>query len=842
MESRTVEASAATLYEAEPTDLEYWPQPFKIDLILKDHEGRAITRTPHTPDFLVIKSDSIECHEWREEARLIALSKNSDQFYRDETGWHYRAAEEWAHDVGIGYRLLSKLELPRCLILNYAFLEDYYLPTCSEPSESDVTRLKALLAERGVISFLELLNQEGFAADTIFKAVTRQHVFADLSHQRLDLSHDLLIYRDSSIARANRLLMADRSPPMPIPGLSAIRTGTKIWYNNKEFRVSLSGADKALLRSADGETLELPAAEVIDWIEKDIVSTTSAVKEQNPRLLMNLSPKRLDGSIAKLNALEGQKCDVSTRTLQRWREKIDGASSTLEKLLDLADDVHRRGNRTQRLTDENESLAIAAIDKFHNTPTCKTAAATYDHYLEMCEAANVVEMSYPTFNERVKARESTKAREGHRMDYQQSHIPLHLDYFAPVNGIMPHEICYIDHTIATMATIGAGGNDLGKPTFTVATDGNTTQARAFYLSYDPPSASVVLMVLRDYVRRHSRLPKVIVVDGGKEFRSAAFLWFCRLYGISVRFRPKARPRTGSSIERVLGATETELFARLEGNTRLLRNARMTTKSVNPFDRAEWTLTALQGSIDGYFHIRDSRPHPTLGMSASDYEAKRIRECGVREHVSVKYDEDLLLLTCPFAKRKNHRVDPQRGVWADFTYYWHPSFRAMKRGTVVSVRVERWNAMVVYVETNAGWVTAIARDPQCLLGRTRREVELALREERRRNNIGATKHRRSAKSAKAMLRLLRPENFDERTSAQQREMAYTWERLGMAKVMPEPTRDSIVVTAASNPEPPSGGEELAGTFALDDLEPQPDLSVGLSDRKRSRILENNDDYV
>jgi hypothetical protein len=393
-----------------------------------------------------------------------------------------------------------------------------------------------------------------------------------------------------------------------------------------------------------------------------------------------------------------------------------------------------------------------------------------------------------------------------------------------------------------MATIGIGGNDLGKPTFTVATDGHTTQARAFYLSYDPPSASVVLMVLRDYVRRHGRLPKLIVVDGGKEFRSAAFLWFCRLYGISIRFRPKARPRTGSIIERVLGATETEFFARLEGNTRSLRNVRMTTKSVDPFGRAEWTLAALQGGIDEYFYIRDSRPHPTLGMSASDYEAKRFRECGVREHVSVKYDEDLLLLTCPFAKRPSHRVDTKRGVWADFTYYWHDSFRAMKPGTVVRVRVERWNAMVVYVETNSGWVTAIARDLQCLMGRTRREVELALREERRRNNIAATKHRRSAKSAKDMLQLLRPENFDERISAQQREMAYTWERLGMAKVLPEPTSNSNIVSSGTTPKPPSDGEDVGATFALEELETQPDLSVGMSDRKRCRILEGNDDYI
>jgi len=77
----------------------------------------------------------------------------------------------------------------------------------------------------------------------------------------------------------------------------------------------------------------------------------------------------------------------------------------------------------------------------------------------------------------------------------------------------------MDHTILNLATVGEDASALGKPLFTVATDGHTTQTRAFYLCYEPPSAKVVLMTLRDYVRRNHRLPKILVVDGGKEFRS-----------------------------------------------------------------------------------------------------------------------------------------------------------------------------------------------------------------------------------------------------------------------------------------------------------------------------------
>ena len=43
-----------------------------------------------------------------------------------------------------------------------------------------------------------------------------------------------------------------------------------------------------------------------------------------------------------------------------------------------------------------------------------------------------------------------------------------------------------------------------------------------FLTFDPPSYRSVMMVMRDCVRRHSRLPQIVVVDNGKEFSSVYF--------------------------------------------------------------------------------------------------------------------------------------------------------------------------------------------------------------------------------------------------------------------------------------------------------------------------------
>jgi putative transposase len=244
-------------------------------------------------------------------------------------------------------------------------------------------------------------------------------------------------------------------------------------------------------------------------------------------------------------------------------------------------------------------------------------------YVIECNDQHVRPMSYPTYTKRLHKYESVKERDGHRIAYQQAHIPLILDYRSPVNGVRPHEVCYIDHTISSLATISPRGISLGKPTFTLAQDGHTTQMRGMYLGYTPASTFAVLMVLRDYIRRWGRLPKILVVDGGKEFRSGPVGLFCLFYGIDLRLRPPAKPRTGSRIERAIGATEYELIAQLTGNTHPTKHARMMTKETNPFPRAEWTLPALYGAFEEYFNIRDNRIHPAFGVKPRQYEeAKR----------------------------------------------------------------------------------------------------------------------------------------------------------------------------------------------------------------------------
>lgn len=810
--SRTVESPAATSYEDDIDCFEYWPQPFKRDLILINNDGTAISRIQHVPDFLLIRRNGFFVHEWREESRLLRLSTEGSQFSKDENGrWHFKAAEENFSKIGLQYELHSAFELPRTFVLNVRFLEQYQLPNCPHLPEDIECNLIKLLAERGSISFLELLHDHHYSADNIFKAVLKRSVVVDLYNARLDVSADLFIHRDSAIARAHHLLNSDRTPPLPLPGMARLAAGTKLHFDGKEFEVILVGGGNVLLKDLEGIKTSLPLEDIVTLyassgieLSNDLTPQGSSVKS-----LADLSCNQLETGNNRLNIINiGTSDSVCTRTIQRWKERISSDMPMIDKIIALTDRNKDKGNRCPRLPDEVETLAEETIHKYFNTPECRTIIATFYKYQAICEERGVDPMSYPTFTIRAKTGISIKDREGRRKDYHVESVPLFLDYVFPINGVRPHEVCYIDHTTLNLATAGPEGTELDKPFFTIAVDGNTTQTRAFYLSYDPPSGKVVLMVLRDYVRRHNRLPKILVVDGGKEFRSKELAKFCRIFGIDLRYRSKGRPRGGSPVERSMGATETEVIAQMQGNTRIMKNARMVTKSVNPFPNAIWTLTALHGAFEEYlFDIRENRIHPTLGCTPRDYEAMRMLETGQREHVLIKFDQNIMLMTCPHTKKMNHKIDRQRGVWADNRYYWHDEFKTTKPREEVEVRIEPWLANVVYVYYRGHWIAAITRDTRPFEGRTRREVELAIRAERRLAKVNANKDRLKTLNTKKMLELWSPEKFDERIGMQQREMAYLYDRLGMGVAMPDYT--SIQEHQVDKPTYTPDSEKLTG---------------------------------
>lgn len=698
-ESRTVEFPAIFLREHDKSTLEYWPQPVHLDLRVPGG-NRGVTRVQHTPDLFAIEDDGFVIEEWREESRLRRLAlERPHLFWKDEDDsgrWHYGVIEEHLADLGIRYRLRSADEIPRVFVANMKFLEDFTLATAPPVPLSEAKRLLTLLAERRQIEHLELVHEHHFSADTVFKMVLSREVYVDLTNTVLSRTEALTIYCDESTAKADAILRSAPETSLP-KSVMPVCVGRRFLYDGRRYVISLVGSTSVVATDDQGRETTITLKLLQELFEKEVVASPDGDRV-SPTIDFHeviIGKTGLAEALERLDALAApDHSRFSDRSIRRIKARIQGLSSPQERLAALI--VERPGNRTPRLPTEAVDIAFEAA-RGHNSPACPTVLATYHRYQTMCQERNVVPMGKSSFYEFLKSQTEVAAREGRRKAKAKAPIPLTFHYNDPVHGVLPHEVVYCDHTIVNLMLKGMHMPNLGKPVLTLMVDGAMAKARAFHLSYRPAGTEAVLMCLRDYVRRHGRLPRILVVDNGKEFHGAELREFCSIFGITLRWRRRSTPRDSSMVERMLGATEQEVISALEGNSIALKDPRSVSSSHHPERHIAWTLPALHGALEHYlFSLAPARPHPRLLMTPNEFERRANLEMGAREHLMVRYDQTFKLLTAPHSGPRTRVIDRQRGVFLDGIHYWNPRLALAKDGEEVEVRAEPWNASIVYV--------------------------------------------------------------------------------------------------------------------------------------------------
>lgn len=809
-ESRTCEFPALYIREHDPETVEYWPQPIKLDIDVEGPNGGK-TRLQHTPDLFLIEHGFI-IEEWREPARLERYAaERPHHFYRDESGrWHYTPVEKYLKELGIEYRLRSSQEHPRKYLANLSFLEDYSRETTPPVSDEERTRLRALLAEHSKLAHLQLIYEHGFEADDVFQLILDGVAYVDLHSTVLHKVDELIVYRDQTIARADAIVRAAQDSVLPSSVL-AISVGAKFLFDGAPYEVVLLGNTQIVARDLKVGKETVFSVELVEKLfAKQDVAPNGEQRAQAEAKESLFQEKRLGEAIERLDSLQNPKAaKVTDRTLRRYKERTKGATAPQDQLEALVS--RNSGNTHPRVPADVLALAEKAVEEFHNTAKNPTVAGTYSVYVDLCAQANLKPMARSSFFEFAKRHANIAAREGKRKAYQQAPIPLTYNYDHPVHGVLPHEVCYCDHTIVNEFLKGSTIENLGKPTLTLMIDGATSRARAFYLSYRPASAVSVLMCLRDYVRRNGRLPRALVLDNGREFHSEALLLFCSLFNVKIVWRRRSRPRDSSMVERMLGATEKEVINQLDGNSLAMKDPRMVSSTHHPDKHIKWTLPGLHGAIDYYlFDVHAKRIHPRFGMSPIDWEKRLLLECGARAHVIVRFDETFKLLTSPHSGQATRKIDRQRGVYVDGFYYWHDKLALAKPGETAVVRVELWRARIVYVLFRDNWYIAQARDGGMLEGRYRQEFELQIREESRAKKNAAAKDKVTAETSRKRTNLWKHEIWDPRVREELSEAYALYERLGMTEVFAEAKNPMGGVVSLGLPK----GSELEMVYAIE----------------------------
>lgn len=793
-ESRHIEFAAAVGHEFDDDVLEYYPQPTELKLELVDTATGEIRNIHHTPDFLVIRRDGIIFEEWKSEAKLVRLAeKYPYRYQRGSDGlWYAPQIEQQLAALGIRYRICSDATISRRRVENLLHLADYYCPTCEPCDAQELARLQAALHEHSTLYFHELCSTPfGFQADLLNKAIADQQVAVDLD---ADTFHDLRrfrLFRDKTV----RDFMTRQVCHPGMPGMATfsleIAAGTQFVFEQQTLIITLAGEKELVCRDSDGGIVNLTRDWLLDAYEQRRVQLLNP--GQQPTLdLCRYDEAQLKQALQRQALLEsgGQGGHVSERTLQRWvsRQQLALANGANE-VLALVPRTAARGNREGRLSEQQIALMDDTIAQHWRHHRAINYKACYRFLVDACSAVGVKPPSYPTLIQHIKAEETpqdVRTRHGKRMAYQQSEFVDVLYADTPVHGSRPFQYVHIDHTQLDIELIcSETGKPLGRPWFSLAVDATTRRIVAMYLTFDPPSYHSVMMVIRDMVRRHQRLPEFIVVDNGRDFMSETFESFLQVMGVHLRFRPAGQPRHGAVLERMFGRAHSEYVHNLAGNTKATKNVRMTTGKHLPVNFAEWTLESMYFGMEYWaFEYYDQESHPVLGTSPREAFAKGLAEKGARPQRQILFNQDFLIATCPPVDRGGVRqVNRQTGVKVNNLFYWHPVFRDPKlAGQKLLVRYDPWDASSVYVRIRDEWLQATCRN---LLGlRQLTELERrALTEEYTQSSHITVNDERSAQRLREFLQTFTPEGAMAVALARQQENKALYGALHMGSITP-----------------------------------------------------------
>ena len=748
-ESRHNELAAITLMEHDPTVLEYYDQPERITLTYQGPQKRVSVR--HTPDFFVLREDSVGWMECKTEDALLRFAEQHSQRYvqANDGTWTCPPGIAYAQTVGLSYWLRSSYETNQVYFENLRFLEEYLIGTHAVVHPETVTAIRSLAMHQPGMSLRDLLGRLGRAtADDVYVLLITDQLYIDLHHFDLARPEHVPVFLDKEVAQVYSFMATPTVETPPPPLILSVQPGSVLWWDGNAFTLLNLGEREAALLTEERQLMSIPRSEFERLWNQGIMTTVAESAEAERQVaakarLEQAKPQHLEVATQRYTALAAfqqgrMPPDVSRRSIQRWQKQYrEGEVKYGNGYLGLLPEWSACGNRLPRLDQEVEELLEHFIANTYETLKQQPMREVYLLFERAARDKHLPVPSYTTFQQRVTHRSSpdaTRKRYGPRAAAAEEWF-WEIEPTTPPHGTRPWGIAHLDNTQLDLELVSARtGRRLGRPWATFLMDAFTRRLLVVYLTFDPPSYRSAMMVLRECVWHYGRLPQTIVVDGGPDFRSTYFETLLTYYHCTKATRPWAKPHYGSVCERLFRTSNSEFTHNLLGNTQVMKHVRQVTKSMQPKEHAAWTLGDLYAFLCAWaYEVYDQDIHATLGMSPREAWATGLTLSGERAHLTKLYGDEFRYLSLPTTPKGAAKVEPGRGVKINYLYYFSKAFDAKKvRGTQVLVRYDPFNIGLAYAYVQGRWVKCLSQYHLQLRGHTERELQFASAEIRKRS--------------------------------------------------------------------------------------------------------------
>ena len=716
-ESRRIELAIGLLLENDDNVLEYWPQPPQITL-----EYSSAKRTvchPYTPDFLILRRDGIQWVEGKPADKMQVLTARIPGRYEkvEELLWRCPPGDVVANAHGFSFRVWTDAEFTRERIRNLKHLDQFLKLGHDHYAETVWRPVYDYVCSHPGISIEELGMAAGVEGPALIRwMLAYRLLFCDLDKHILTEPLRARVYPRAAVAKA----------------MEALRVIEPVWPSVSSDAISTSVVPIALQ-----ELTKLLLSRGIDCFE-----------EANRRLAI------IQERVPK------EQVDACPRSVRRWRHAF-----RKQGYLGLCGCYNRQGNHLVRVAPELIELRDEYIQNQFLKPPKKTARCVYLMFRSACQARypedqypELVIPSYVWFNSKIlalKKGDIAQAQLGNRAAYPFQSNQKSLSGLWDSRGDYPFMDVHVDHTELSIFVASAiTGQQLGKPWLTVLIDATCRAVLAVYLSLDKPSRDSLMMILRDCVRRHGRLPFGMVVDNASEFRSVYFETFTGAKGIWVTLRPPHHPKFGNPVENFFGMVEEQFIGVLEGSSHILKTPRIATKSVDPVRRAIWTLGDLSQGIEHFcFDYWNQKTHPDLGKSPAEALKGLVAMHGINQIPGEQFNDEFLIQTMPEVPGGTARVQKPCGIRFRGDYFQNPALAAFI-GKNLPARWDPMDPCRIFVQTPDGWVPCFSRFVKEVAGLSARDVQFFAQDLRHRHAATEQDHLRSDTELGGYLRYLK----------------------------------------------------------------------------------------
>jgi putative transposase len=807
------------IYELEHDEnvLEYYDQPQPIKLVYSNKNKNL--GVMHTPDFFVIYQDSAGYVECKTEEELLKLAvKSSNRYQLDENGeWICPPGIECAKQLGLTYELRSNKKINWNFQRNIEFLSDYFRCEKIDLAENVYHLITETVKKEPAITLAQLIEKTSniAEADDIYTLIAFVEIYVDLQNDLLTEPENVRVFINqetaeaySNISNLNQQNNVNNEIEFK-PNLVRLEPNAEIIWDGKGWKI-LNVGEKIITLV---DEFENPNEIAINLFEKFVsagkIVGSSTVEEENQtnpnvyEIISQASQSELESTNQKvkfvrdfINGFESK--EISARTLRDWKSKYQKAEIEFGKGYGYLGLIPKKrpGNSNSKISQKSKDLLLKFIEEDYETIIQKNITAVYNSYFNECQNQFIQPASFKTFCVNVKKQDMEKQvrkRQGKRAAYQHEKFYWELEMTTPRHGERPFHIAHIDHTELDIELVDSETNEnMGRPWLTLMIDAYSRRILAAYLTFDSPSYRSNLMAMRECVRRHGRLPQILVVDGGKEFSSTYFETFLAMFEVTKKTRPPAKARFGTLIERMFGTTNTMFINNLQGNTQMTKNVRQMTKSVNPKNHSIWTLSNLYGYLCEFlYEVYDQKEHSTLNQPPKEAFAKGLLKSGKRQHLLIPFDENFLLLTLPTTQKGTAKVDASRGVKINRIYYWCDEFRHPEVAkTNIPIKYDPWNLGIAYAYVNKRWHKCISEHYSILKGHSEKEVKTATEEIKKKQKNASV---RTEISAKKIADFLQNTEATEKVLKQRitdRELSRIHSQINFGK-LPEPNNSPIL---------------------------------------------------